>query len=570
VTELEKEQINREEVDERRDIPVDPSDERCIQRIKTWVSRCEEHSSCSTAKLVTLPKRIIEIPSDPTVAPRVCFSNGKVGEYVVLSHCAGDVKVPLVTSFPASLDTETLPKTLADAIAITRKLGYQYLWAASLCIIQDNKTDWDEESSRLATTYGRASLMLSATEGRDSNSGMLHDRHILYSPPLGVNKNRFLRLHLLRWLWDLESSPLGNRGWAGIEKMLAPRIVHFAKHQLIWECAAGTQFEASGIIDKKYGSGQVRQQYQKAVIQPYIEKALLDHPIEVEVVGSDAEIKREVARFEAWHNCVGEFSNRELSVKEDKMPAMTPFARIFDDGTMGEYFAGIWSKNIAFGLAWGRANALLTPAPTYRAPSWSWASVDGGISSMVPAWPENMMLYHAKDPTWLEKYEPKLISQQMILADPAYPYGSVLEGSNIVVSGMCMGLMELIDALRYDKDHGFHLNLGLDQSPMFECSHCIKRPEEERKNAEEEFKAESEHHICMILMGDAWRVGKEYDQHEGVCDLVVLKACEEKGAYERIGFVRIQKETFGNSKTIAEAHEIFDGLQWERKELKLT
>jgi hypothetical protein len=519
---------------------------------------------------VVLPKRIIDIHSDPMIAPRVCLSKGKIGEYAVLSHCSGDVKVPTIADFPAVLDVETLPKTLADAITITRRLGYQYLWAAPLCIIQGNKSDWNEESSKLASTYGQASLMLSAAEGADSNAGMLHERHVLYSPALGVNKNRFLRLHLLRWKWDLEHSPLGNRGWAGIEKMLAPRIVHFAKHQLIWECAAGHHFEASGIIDKKHGSGQVRQTYQKEIIQPYIEKALLDHPIEVEAVGSEAEIVREVARFEAWHNCADEFSRRELSVSSDKLPAMTPIARIINDGTMGEYLAGIWSKNISFGLAWGRVYSLLTPAPTYRAPSWSWASVDGATSSMVPAWPETMMQEHAKDRAWLNKYEPQLISHHMILADPAYPYGSVLEGSHVTISGTCMGLMKLANALSYQKDHGFDLNFGMDQSPVFDCSCCIPRPEEERKAASEKFTSEAEHHICMILMGDAWRVDEEYNHHKGVCDLVVLRACGEEGTYERVGFVRIQKEHFGNAKTIAEAHEVFDALEWERKELKLV
>ena len=412
--------------------------------------------------------------------------------------------------------------------------------------------------------------MLSANEGADSNAGILHDRQVLYSPVLGVKKNKFLRLHLLRWKWDLERSSLANRGWAGIERMLTPRIVHFTKRQMIWECAEGIQFEASGITDKKYAAGQTRQQYRKKVIQPFIEKALLDYPIEVEAVGSEAEIVREVARYEAWHNCVDEFSGRQLTVPSDKLSAMGLIAKLFDDGTMGEYLAGVWSKNIIFGLAWGRVYSLLTPAPIYRAPSWSWASVDGPTSSTMPAWPENMMQEHSKDPTWLNKYEPKLISHHMILADPAYPYGSVLEGSHIVLSGTCIGLLTLATALAYDKDTGFDLNFGLDQSPVFDCSCCIPRPEEERKAANEKFEGEVEHHICMILTGDAWRVDEKYAQYKGVCDLVVLRACVEEGTYERVGFVRIQKEHFGNVKTIAEAHEIFDGLDWARKELKLV
>lgn len=559
--------INREEVDERRIISVDPLDEQCFNQIRSWVSECEGHSTCSTPRTVVLPKRIVELPKNPAVAPKVCLSDSSVGEYVVLSHCSGGVRGPAIASLPTTLDVNALPKTLADAITITRRLGYRYLWAAPLCIMQDDKNDWDEESAKFASIYGQAALMLSATQGKDANAGILHERHVFYSPALGVHKNRYLRLHLLRWKWDIELSSLGKRGWAGIERILAPRIVHFTKRQVIWECATGVQFEASGIPDNKYGSGQIRQNYRKQIIQPYIEKALLDHPIEVEAVGSEAEMAREIARFEAWHNCVGEFSGRSLSVPSDKLPAMKPIARLIDDGTMGEYLAGIWSKNIAFGLAWGRVNSLLTPAPTFRAPSWSWASVDGATSSMVTAWPETMMQDHAKDPAWRNKYEPKLISHHMILADPAFPYGGVLEGSHITISGTCIGLMKLVKSL---KDEGaFYLNFCLDQSPVFDCSCCIPRPKEERKAASEKFNNEAEHHICMILMGDAWRVGNSYDSHKGFCDLVVLKACDEDGTYERVGFVRVQKETFGSAKTTVEVHEIWDGVEWERRELKL-
>ncbi|KAG0648754.1 hypothetical protein D0Z07_4765 [Hyphodiscus hymeniophilus] len=562
------EEINREEVDERHIIPVDPLDEKALKQVKNWLSECESHENCSTPHTVKLPKKIIEIPSDPTVAPRVCLAEGKIGAYIVLSHCSGDIQTPSITNFPTPLDVGALPKTIADAITTTRRLGYRYLWAAPLCITQDSKSDWSSESSKFTLIYGQAALMISATEGVDSNSGILHERHILYSPALGLNKNRYLRLHLLRWKWDLERSALGKRGWAAIERMLAPRILHFARRQLIWECASGHKFEASAIIDKHYGAGQLRQTYRKEIIQPYIKKALQDHPIEVEAVGSEAEISRDGARLEAWLNCVDEFSARSLRDLEDKLIAMSSIANIIDDGTMGEYLAGVWSKNIAFGLAWGRVNSLLSPASTYRAPSWSWASVDGAISSIATAWPETMMQDHAKDPAWLEKYEPKLVSYHMVFGDPAYPYGSVREGSHIFVSGSCIGLMNLAESL--NDESPFSLNIGMDSSPVFECTCCIQRPEEERKTASEKFSSEADHHLCMILMGDAWRTGPTYDQHKGICDLVILKAHgDEDGTYEKVGFVRVQKEYFGNSKTFDEVHEVWDGMAWERRVLKL-
>jgi hypothetical protein len=128
-------------------------------------------------------------------------------------------------------------------------------------------------------------------------------------------------------------------------------------------------------------------------------------------------------------------------------------------------------------------------------------------------------------------------------------------------------IMKLANSLQ--DEQGFHMNSGLDQSPVFECPCCIPRPEEDPRQLLRSFESEADHHICMILKEDAWRTGDEYDSHKGFCDLVVLKACEEVNMYERVGFVRVRNEYSGNTKTLAEAHETWDGLSWGRRELKL-
>ena len=35
---------------------------------------------------------------------------------------------------------------------------------------------------------------------------------------------------------DGPASPLGGRGWALQERLLAPRTLHFGREQLFWEC----------------------------------------------------------------------------------------------------------------------------------------------------------------------------------------------------------------------------------------------------------------------------------------------------------------------------------------------
>lgn len=43
----------------------------------------------------------------------------------------------------------TLPKTIQDAISVTRRLVFDYLWVDALCIIQDSKEDLNHDKARM-------------------------------------------------------------------------------------------------------------------------------------------------------------------------------------------------------------------------------------------------------------------------------------------------------------------------------------------------------------------------------------------------------------------------------------
>jgi hypothetical protein len=328
----------------------------------------------------------------------------------------------------------------------------------------------------MASIYGQAPLMISATAAKNCHSGILNDRHVHYSPALGRKKNRYLRQHLLRWDWDIQYSPQATRGWATQERILASRTLHFTEHQMVWECASEWHFEASGIVDKQRGSGQIRQRYRKEVAQPTVTKALekqrkdeKQRDYEQQQEGgkqqekdhnpfdNDAETRELVRTLEVWHQCVDEFSKRTLTVPSDKLPTMAVLAAVINDGTVGEYLAGKWSKNIGFGLAWARVYSLLSPTPAYRAPSWSWASIDGSVSLLLLPWPVTLMEDHVCDPSWVDRYGPKLIAHHMILQDPSNPHMGVLEGSYIVVEGTCASISQLTDHLE-DND-SFNITL---------------------------------------------------------------------------------------------------------------
>jgi hypothetical protein len=585
-----------EETDSRVIISTTLTDKSCFDVVHSWISQCSAHPNCSKSTPVALPKTIIEVPQDSTKAPTLISGDGKEGHYLALSYCSGD-------KLPPSL--ENLPRTFADAIAITRQLGFRYLWIGSLCANHDDSKNQAHEHYNIARYFAQSTLMLSASCGTSQDSGMLHSREIHYSPGLGRNKDRYLRRRNLRWIDEIEDGALATRGWAILERILAPRILHFTSQQMIYECAEGYKFEASNIPDKKTGSGQIRQRYKKSYVQPYVNsgfntnQSLFSMPSTVKENEKEDNVKY-VSRLEAWHQCMDHFSQGRFSTPTDKSIALIPLAQILNhDAILGFYLAGAWSKNIGYSLAWGRVYQVLTPSPVYRAPSWSWASVDGKISSMMLTWSETLLDSQVADPTWINKHGPKLLGHNFPVPTAQQPSLEIKEGSYILLSASILPFKQLTAALdKKNKGNIFGLIFVLDQSWMFDCPCCgEKHDDEERHEKISQFQKETEEgcHFCMIVQGDGWagptsaidvvilrkiktprlavnveREGKQLDEQ--------LSGTEKPEEYERVGFLRLQLEGFyqppwqnedGTLKT-AFVNEAFDEMGWERKTVKLV
>lgn len=55
-----------------------------------------------------------------------------------------------------------VPKTISDALEVTRILGMRYLWVDSLCIVQDNEEDKKVQIQRMDKIYSEATLKIIA------------------------------------------------------------------------------------------------------------------------------------------------------------------------------------------------------------------------------------------------------------------------------------------------------------------------------------------------------------------------------------------------------------------------
>lgn len=538
-------------LDRLRDIPVNSQDERCLSRISSWVSECAEHGACSQSKSVSLPEWVIEISPDPAVASRIISSDGRNGSYIILSHhYSQDARIPdtaelLKAGLPLASEVVAFPKAIADAIDVARRLGYRYLWARELCM---TASEFPENSSRFLSIYAQAALMLTASAEPEADHGLFHDRKILHSPALGTGKDRFFRPRVVRWMSNIENSPLAMLGWNVVERMVAPRIVHFTNLQLVWECASGCQFEAAKIIGDQ-GSGRKINGYDKSIFQRYVQDALQQAPAETNQ-GSDDGKDKSVARLQTWTDSVNALSWGRFNTPSDKLLVVGKVALAMSDNTMGDYLAGIWSKHIISGLAWGRMFSLLTPTTEYVAPTWSWASVNGPVAV------DKVQEDTTSECSWLQKYNPKLVSHHIAHADSSNPYGNVLQGSHIVLEAACIGFKKLTDSFK-GQGPAFQVRPVLDQSLMFDCGCCRPRLDEVQEADSSKFNREIEHHVCIILKFNDMDVKTD---KVGSCFCLILKGSDDSDSFTRVGFLTVELN----------CREKVDALGWERRKLKLV
>ncbi|KAF1827128.1 HET-domain-containing protein, partial [Dissoconium aciculare CBS 342.82] len=135
-----------------------------------------------------------------------------------------------------------LPLTFQQAITLTRRLGIEYIWIDSLCIIQENDVDWHNEAPRMERVYGNSYLNFAAMASTDGRGGLFRDRRPTSLSPATINaqsdrlKGRFGIVRQDFWQGNILDEPLYRRGWVFQERMLSPRLLHFGKDQVFWQC----------------------------------------------------------------------------------------------------------------------------------------------------------------------------------------------------------------------------------------------------------------------------------------------------------------------------------------------
>jgi hypothetical protein len=392
---------------------IDPNAPDSIGKIaslaSTWVQNCRQtHQNCGSYHTKmgpkVLPTRLIDVGTDiPDQPPKlfIPLRHLRSLEYIALSYAWGPVgNFVKTTSFNLEAMTQhlpwtQLPKTIQDAIMVTRRLGVRYLWVDALCILQSegpddmkHKEDWLCEAARFGQYYENALLTIAATGASSSDDGLLLPRPILRFEPKSIKfrpgkaLSYTIRSRIPSWLSDTYCAPLSERGWAIQERLLSRRVLHFAENLILWEChdRRATELDPQGL-------DPIGPEDLNLLNIEFITKC---RDLYAKGLESDDFVDQ-------WYSFISTYSGSDFTFVSDRLPALSGIASIIQQTTQQKYVAGLWESDIPRGLAWQTCGPfrfdtshLVDPQIIGRPtkvdsklilPSWCWAVSKGSASS---------------------------------------------------------------------------------------------------------------------------------------------------------------------------------------------
>jgi hypothetical protein len=406
---------------------------QCWKTALDWLEDCNNnHPECKVSqKPAFYPTRLVDIGDSNSSDFRVIESATEypVGGYVTLSHRWGEETPIKLTEHSCKelingTSLQKLPLTFQHAIEIAKRLNKRYIWIDSLCIFQDenDQSDWIKEAALMYQVYSGSFLNISAAAGRNGSYGLFETRDpqselrpfrmLCRVPPVTKGVLSPVKEFILTEAYtffdrELSEAPLNQRAWVYQERLLAPRVLHFGPTQLFWECRGSLFCERFPKqlpeFTNKYSAMYFKSLdiTRRAPSKPHM---------------NQVSIQKNLDRFKyhLWYDMVLKYSKCQLTFGKDKALAISGVAKMMRDILDDEYIAGLWRRNLEAQLLWqvqlarqADKSPSKRPMP-YRAPTWSWLSIDGVIipdrynrGNMHIEVLDVQMSYHSNDTTGL-------------------------------------------------------------------------------------------------------------------------------------------------------------------------
>lgn len=362
--------------------------EESFGKARKWLRECLTSHNClaPSSTSIQLPKRLLDVRGSAKDPIQLVDTQGDEYPYACLSHRWGSPEhkrlistTQTIQDHRAKIAWNDLPATFQDAVTICRNMAVSYCWIDSLCILQSDdgltddeleatRLDFAQENSVMAKIYYNSHFTISADISTHMDSGIFsksrtHDHWVEAIDDADESAKIYFRKttnHFRERIPDIET-----RGWTFQEFSLPRRVLHFGPFDIEWRCANRLTCECSQLdCELIPQSSWHRHHFLAEVAEPVPH----DSP----------------SALRWWESVVHHYTERKLTDPSDKLPALSGLAQLRKESRSGMYLAGLWQDSLIHDLCWYHTlnyNVATSGGPgrrpvDYRAPSWSWASLD--------------------------------------------------------------------------------------------------------------------------------------------------------------------------------------------------
>lgn len=394
----------------------------------------------------------------------------------------------------------------------------------------------------MLSVYANASLTIAASNGNDSHKGLFTEipsrnyvqidcafggvqgQALAFNCPLNAEafcieterEKKHPRFPVFLDYITLPEEPLSGRGWTLQERVLSRRTLHYSGQQMFFECNKAYQGEDGLFLRARFDT---------------IHQKINARDKDLEGIDSEGQpsISKD-ASLKLWYRLLWIYGQRKLSRPSDKLPAISGIASIFAKRLNDQYVAGLWRSDLIVGLNWQSPNCK--HVKEYRAPSWSWASVDGIIGF---------------SPEFLYKPLATIIDVEVDLKG-ANPYGEVLEGRIRICAPMRrLYLAENDRMLGGDKSRrrtGLELRMeNVKDEEVFGSFDYYEFADDSSQEAAKMLERMQGKEIFALVLLDLLELGEEQCPLKGLI-IVKVQGGEE---YQRCGTIRLPRRALKQS-----------------------
>lgn len=378
--------IQGQRISEGSRIGPQTNSEESFAKARRWLHECVTSHRCLelSSTNIQVPKRLVDVRGSAKDPVRLIETQGDEYPYACLSHRWGSPEhkrllstTRTIRDHMAKITWDDLPATFRDAVTICRSMEVSYCWIDSLCILQneDGLTDDEVEATRLdfarensvmAKTYYNSHFTISADLSTHMDSGIfskqrIDDHWIEVTDDDGDSAAIYFRRFLHHFEYEIPD--LETRGWTFQEFSLPRRMLHFGAFDIEWRCT-NRHTCGCGELDHERTGLWHHHHYLAKVAKP------VPHDLQGAV------------RW--WETIVHYYTERKLTDPSDKLPALSGLAQLRKEARGGIYLAGLWQESLIHDLCWfhprdfnrATSGGVGRRPMDYRAPSWSWASLD--------------------------------------------------------------------------------------------------------------------------------------------------------------------------------------------------